>query len=119
MSNNSNKKDKNIAAILAFFLGHFGVHHFYLGNTGLGILHLVTFFISFIPSWIDGVTLLTRSQDDFDRRYNPKLFERNEEGRSWPAIINVADEILKLDTLFKNGVITFEEFEKRKAILLR
>lgn len=33
--------------------------------------------------------------------------------------INVADEIHKLDQLFRNGVITFEEFEKRKAQLLK
>ena len=32
--------------------------------------------------------------------------------------VYVADEIAKLDQLFKDGVITFEEFEKRKKSLL-
>lgn len=34
-------KDKNVAGILALFLGAFGVHRFYLGQTGLGILYAV------------------------------------------------------------------------------
>ena len=33
-------KDKTTAAILAFFLGGFGVHKFYLGESGLGIIYL-------------------------------------------------------------------------------
>lgn len=33
--------------------------------------------------------------------------------------VNVADEIGKLDELFRKGAITFEEFEARKARLLR
>ena len=35
-------KDLAIAYILWFFLGVFGVHHFYLGKIGRGILYLLT-----------------------------------------------------------------------------
>ncbi len=35
-------KDLPIAYILWFFLGVFGVHHFYLGKIGRGILYLLT-----------------------------------------------------------------------------
>lgn len=33
--------------------------------------------------------------------------------------MNIADELHKLDELFKRGVITFEEFERRKAKLMQ
>lgn len=34
-------KQKIVAFLLAFFLGGFGVHNFYLGKTGMGIAQLV------------------------------------------------------------------------------
>lgn len=42
-------KQKSIAAVLAFFVGGFGVHKFYLGNNFAGILYLLLFW-TFIPS---------------------------------------------------------------------
>ncbi|HEX2573335.1 MAG TPA: TM2 domain-containing protein, partial [Polyangia bacterium] len=42
-------KDKNTAAILAFTLGGIGVHRFYLGQTGMGIVYLL-FCWTFIPA---------------------------------------------------------------------
>jgi TM2 domain-containing membrane protein YozV len=65
-------KDKNVAGILAFFFGIFGVHRFYLGQTGLGILYLV-FFWTFIPAiigFIDALVFLSMGRDDFDYKYN-------------------------------------------------
>jgi len=43
------KRDEIVGILLALFLGTFGVHHFYLRRTGLGILYLV-FFWTGIPS---------------------------------------------------------------------
>ncbi len=35
------RRDEVVGVLLALFLGGFGVHHFYLRRTGLGILYLV------------------------------------------------------------------------------
>lgn len=34
-------KQKIVAFLLAFFLGGFGVHNFYLGKTGMGVAQLI------------------------------------------------------------------------------
>jgi len=44
-------RSRLVAALLAFFLGGFGAHEFYVGKTGAGILMLV-FFWTCIPSII-------------------------------------------------------------------
>lgn len=65
-------KNKNSAAILAFFLGGVGVHKFYLGQTGWGIVYAL-FFWTHIPTlagWIEGLILLTMPQATFDQKYN-------------------------------------------------
>lgn len=65
-------KDKNIAAILALFMGAIGVHKFYLGRIGAGILYLV-FSFTFIPAvlgLIDFFILALMDSDEFNRRYN-------------------------------------------------
>jgi len=43
------RRDEAVGILLALFLGTFGVHHFYLRRTGLGILYLC-FFWSGIPA---------------------------------------------------------------------
>jgi TM2 domain-containing membrane protein YozV/ribosomal protein L40E len=67
----SNGKSRIAAVLLAFFLGGFGIHKFYLGQIGLGILYLV-FFWTFIPSvvaFIEFILLLAMSDEKFDRKY--------------------------------------------------
>ena len=79
-------KDKNVAAILALFLGSLGVHKFYLGRIGAGVLYLI-FSITFIPSilgLIDFFVLALMDQDEFQRRYG--------EGRvlgGGPVVVNM------------------------------
>lgn len=71
--NDITMKDKNVAALLALFLGVFGVHRFYLGDTGRGILHL--FFMWAVPivaliAIIDMIVFFTMDQEQFDFKYN-------------------------------------------------
>jgi len=58
--------------LLALFLGGFGIHQFYLGNTGRGILYLL-FCWTLIPSLValfDFFVFLFMSDSEFDQRYN-------------------------------------------------
>jgi TM2 domain-containing membrane protein YozV len=45
------RRDEVVGILLALFLGTFGVHHFYLRRTGLGILYCC-FFWTGIPSFL-------------------------------------------------------------------
>ena len=66
-----NGKSKIAAALLAFFLGGFGVHKFYLGQIGLGFLYLI-FCWTFIPAiiaFIEFIIFLTMSDETFNSKY--------------------------------------------------
>lgn len=45
------EKNKTVAGLLALFLGGFGIHKFYLGRIGIGIVYLI-FCWTFIPAFI-------------------------------------------------------------------
>ena len=58
--NKQTKGDRVVGAILAIFLGDFGIHHFYTGDTKDGIWHLV-FFWTGVPGligFIEGIIWL-------------------------------------------------------------
>lgn len=64
-------KSRVSAAILAFFLGGFGAHKFYLGQTGKGVLYLL-FFWTLVPAivaFVEFLILITMSDDAFAQKY--------------------------------------------------
>lgn len=66
-----NGKSRIATALLAFFVGGFGVHKFYLGQVGLGILYLL-FFWTLIPAliaFIEFIIFLTMSDEVFNKKY--------------------------------------------------
>ena len=67
-----NQRNKNVASLLAIFLGWTGVHKFYLGKIGLGVMYAI-FSFTFIPFFlnlIDFFVLLSMNQEEFDDKYN-------------------------------------------------
>ena len=65
-------KNQYIAALLAIFLGGFGVHRFYLGNIFIGILYLLFCWtgIPAILGIIEGVYFLCIKEPIFNLKYN-------------------------------------------------
>lgn len=65
------QKSRIAAALLAFFLGGFGVHKFYLGRVVWGFLYLI-FFWTLIPAiiaFIEFIVYLCMSDEAFAEKY--------------------------------------------------
>lgn len=64
-------KNRIVAAILALLVGGLGIHKFYLGQIGMGIVYLI-FFWTFIPAliaFVEAIIYLTMSDDAFAAKY--------------------------------------------------
>ena len=83
-SSATSSKNKLAAGLLAIFLGSLGIHKFYLGFTGPGLVYLlintigfaVTWLLLFIPNiilgifaLIEGIIYLTKSDEEFEQLY--------------------------------------------------
>ncbi|RYH00917.1 MAG: NINE protein [Alphaproteobacteria bacterium] len=71
-SSKGGEKSKIVAGILALFLGGLGIHKFYLGQNGWGVIYLI-FFWTFIPAIIaffEAIILLVMNEDRFDEKFN-------------------------------------------------
>ncbi len=62
-----------VAGILAILLGGFGIHYFYLGKIGAGLLTILLLFISCgiwpLLMFIQGIVMLTMDNETFRRKY--------------------------------------------------
>jgi hypothetical protein len=67
----SGRRSRITAALFAIFLGSLGVHKFYLGKPGWGVLY-VLFCWTLIPGLIglvEGIAYISMTDDAFDREY--------------------------------------------------
>ena len=110
-------RDKTVTGLLAIFLGAYGAHFFYIGNTRKGWLYLllsaltgICAVIFWIIALIDGIKMLSMSDAEF------AAYLRRNGGRSaQPRYDREAerDRLLKeYAALANSGAITEEEFEK-------
>lgn len=68
-------KNKIVAAILALILGGLGIHKFYLGQSGKGILYLI-FCWTYVPAilgFIEGLTILCSNDENFQIKYRCRI----------------------------------------------
>jgi len=66
---------RTTAAILAFLLGGIGVHKFYQGKIGIGLIYLL-FCWTFIPAiaaMIEFIIYLTITDEQYELRYHSKV----------------------------------------------
>lgn len=68
-------KSKVVAGVLGILLGGLGIHKFYMGKIGMGILYLV-FCWTYIPAFIgfiEGITYLCSSDENFQLKHHVRL----------------------------------------------
>ena len=109
-------KSKTTALILCWLFGGFGIHHFYLGKTGAGVLS-VLFFWTAIPLFVAVVNffqILLMSDEQFDLKYNEGQCSNTKKMSSDPLT-----DLKKLNELKENGVITSQEFQEKKEALMK
>jgi TM2 domain-containing membrane protein YozV len=65
------RKSRTTAALLALFVGAFGLHHFYVGNRRRGFYYLAFFwtFVPFVLGWIDAIRFGLTDKQNFERKF--------------------------------------------------
>jgi len=133
---NISEKSRLVDALLCFFLGGIGIHKFYEGKIGMGILYILTCGLFGIGALVDLVMILVGSATDADgnsiKVWMPDEAERAAaSGKGDYAYDSTASidpkkkeeeniEILKqYKDMVDNGIITQEEYDKKKKDILK
>ena len=113
-SNKPSQKEFFPVFLLCFFFGILGIHRFYLGKMGTGLLMAVTLGGFGIWALIDCILILTNNFRDSDGMV---IMYRSTS--SVPSSgVGTASEIETLSSLKDKGIITEEEFDIKKKQLL-
>ena len=122
---NSNISDKEwlVTILLCFFLGIWGIHRFYVGKIGTGILMIFT--LGGLGIWIliDLIMIALGSFRDIDGREithnSGTLIDKSSNSSSDKKFdLGIASEIKELSSLKEEGILTEDEFNKKKKELL-
>ena len=133
-------KNKNVAGILALLGGMVGVHRFYVGQKGIGVLYFLAFFIGLIVTsatygevplimaplavgLMDAVLFFVMPQNDFDEKYNSKRYQQGSRRQQREEYIKTKDKFGRppvkkvVDDPYKRlGIEKFREFDYLGAI---
>ncbi len=125
-----------ITLVLCIFLGGWGVHRFYVGKVGTGLLMIFTFGGLLIWWLIDLIMIATESFTDHEGRKIPYTGASQSTTSQSTTTTNtqndlqdalpldqkfdkkVAAELRELASLKEEGILNDEEFEKKKKELL-
>lgn len=103
-----------------------GLHKFYLGQPGWGIVYLLLWFtpIPRIASAVEGVWYLTQDSQTFSSKFNAAASNQtptqtvSQPTVSPEQISAIADALRQLDQLRQDGLISEYEFEQKRRCLL-
>lgn len=117
-------KNRKLAVILAFagvVSPIAGLHKFYLGQMGWGIVYLLLSWtpIPKVASVIEGMWYLAQQPHEFDQNFNSNTAMTNSIDPAYPQQIGaIADSLRQLDQLRQDGLISEYEFEQKRRNLL-
>ena len=126
-----NNKNKTTAGLLGIFLGAWGAHHFYLGNTGKGLLYLLLSLLTGIclPIFaviglIEGIGYFGMTDEEFQRFCSEISSEdTRRQSNEGDGALKYATEkyklLLEYKALLDSEAITAEEFESIKRYIMR
>lgn len=122
-------KSRSVAVLLALAgVTVPGLHKFYLGQPGWGIVYLLLGFTPLMPipriaSAVEGVWYLTQDPQTFSNKFNLGSTQPSAQTGAQlkvdPAQIGaIADALRQLDQLRQDGLISEYEFEQKRRCLL-
>ena len=114
----TSEKDWITTLLLCVFTGVLGIHRFYVGKTGTGILYLFTGGCFGIGVLIDLIHIVTGKFEDADGNIITNTPAAQQQQTYTPSPMGQADEIKKYKELLDAGAITQEEFDAKKKQLL-
>jgi TM2 domain-containing membrane protein YozV len=109
-------KSRTVAILLAFFCGGIGIHKFYLGQAGWGILYFL-FCWTFIPSivaFFEFIGLVIMSDQAFDIQYNKGILNSSYSNPYLGSSQDKTAVLTDLKKLYDSGIITAEEYEQKR-----
>ena len=111
LTGNKSEKDWLTTLLLCIFTGGLGIHRFYVGKIGTGLLFLFTLGCFGIGIIIDLIAIVMGKFADAEGNL---IINENSSNNN----ISQADELKKYKELLDAGAITQEEYETKKKQLL-